>query len=166
MRQMWTYQGFLSRMVYLYYISCLRYTILVKNPWYAQSSLNTWLRVIFLKTSTWVIQDSTWDQWRDNSFSTKMSYYGWNYTRRLKTSLKNYFPCSIPMEDLLFFLITIVLLFIQICCSWISANLWTFCKQKQTTQQSMICKMLNHSTYMYFPSVQLFLKQFFQPKGV
>ena len=28
------YQGFLTRMVYLYYISCLRYTILIRNPWY------------------------------------------------------------------------------------------------------------------------------------
>ena len=27
-----TYRGFLTRMVYLYYISCLRYTILVGNP--------------------------------------------------------------------------------------------------------------------------------------
>ena len=28
------YQVFLTRMVYLYYISCLRYTILVRNPQY------------------------------------------------------------------------------------------------------------------------------------
>ena len=32
--QMATYQGFPTRMVYLYYISCLRYTILVGNPRY------------------------------------------------------------------------------------------------------------------------------------
>ena len=29
-----SYRGFLTRMVYLYYISCLRYTILVQNPKY------------------------------------------------------------------------------------------------------------------------------------
>ena len=29
-----TYRGFPTRMVYLYYILCLRYTILVGNPWY------------------------------------------------------------------------------------------------------------------------------------
>ena len=32
------YWGFLTRMVYLYYISCLRYTILVGNPLYWHSS--------------------------------------------------------------------------------------------------------------------------------
>ena len=30
----WAYRGFLTRMVYLYYISCLRYTILVGNLLY------------------------------------------------------------------------------------------------------------------------------------
>ena len=34
-----TYQGFPTRMVYLYYISCLRYTILVRNPWIILISL-------------------------------------------------------------------------------------------------------------------------------
>ena len=30
------YRGFLARMVYLRYISCLRYTSLVRNPWYIE----------------------------------------------------------------------------------------------------------------------------------
>ena len=36
-----TYRGFPTRMVYLYYISCLRYTILVGNPRYALMSAGT-----------------------------------------------------------------------------------------------------------------------------
>ena len=35
----WIYWGFPTRMVYLYCMSCLRYTILVGNPWYVLSKV-------------------------------------------------------------------------------------------------------------------------------
>ena len=38
--------GFLTRMVYLYYILCLRYTILVENPRYACCSSNSLSEII------------------------------------------------------------------------------------------------------------------------
>ena len=41
------YRGFLTRMVYLFYISCLRYTILVRNPQYVCCVCGIW-QCVFL----------------------------------------------------------------------------------------------------------------------
>ena len=51
-----TYRGFLTRMVYLYYISCLRYTILVGNPQYTglTSSFHIFLITICLYNFAWL----------------------------------------------------------------------------------------------------------------
>ena len=39
----YTYWGFPTRMVYLYYTSCLRYTILVGNPWYMPNYIHPYV---------------------------------------------------------------------------------------------------------------------------
>ena len=48
-----TYQAFLTRMVYLYYVSCLRYTILVGNPQY---DLNSYINTV-------LVNDLLWFEW-------------------------------------------------------------------------------------------------------
>ena len=67
------YQGFPTRMVYLYYKSCLRYTILIGNPRYV--SLVFWCR----ETFHWLWWCSCigdyirykWDRCRDSSLKDK-----------------------------------------------------------------------------------------------
>ena len=45
------YRGFPTRMLYLYYVSCLRYTILVRNPWYSSKYCDICQSSVILRRS-------------------------------------------------------------------------------------------------------------------